>query len=124
MHSPSNKIFYASDDAAQGMLLVRLSTADAMPTIEDVDITFEPLFNGVEDAKLSRWMIAKFDETLDLGTVAELLAGESCVERIEYDVRIKPIKSEALPMPTSRPEPTRSVTMPFDDPEFAWSLSA
>lgn len=120
MHSPSNKIFYASDDAAQGMLLVRLSTADAMPTIEDVDITFEPLFNGVEDAKLGRWMIAKFDEQLNLDTVAELLAGESCVERIEYNVRIKPIKSEALPMPTSRPEPTRSVTMPFDDPELAW----
>ena len=117
---PSNKIFYASDDAAQGMLLVRLSTADAMPTIEDVDITFEPLFNGVEDAKLGRWMIAKFDETLDLGTVAELLAGESCVERIEYNVRIKPIKSEVLPMPTSRPEPTRSVAMPFNDPELEW----
>lgn len=116
--NPSNKIFYASEDAAQGMLLVRLSAADAMPTIEDVDITFEPLFNGVEDAKLSRWMVAKFDETLDLGTVAELLAGESCVERIEYNVRIKPIRSEALPMPTSRPEPTRSVTMPFNDPEL------
>ena len=117
---PSNKIFYASDDAAQGMLLVRLSTADAMPTIEDVDITFEPLFNGVEDAKLGRWMIAKFDEQLNLGTVAELLAGESCVERIEYNVRIKPIKSEVLPMPTTRPEPTRSVAMPFNDPELKW----
>lgn len=117
---PSNKIFYASDDAAQGMLLVRLSTADAMPTIEDVDITFEPLFNGVEDAKLSRWMVAKFDEQLNLDTIAELLAGESCVERIEYDVRIKPIKSKVLPMPTSRPEPTRSVAMPFNDPELEW----
>ncbi len=117
---PSNKIFYASDDAAQGMLLVRLSTADAMPTIEGIDITLEPLFHGVEDAKLGRWMIAKFDEQLNLDTVAELLAGESCVERIEYNVRIKPIKSEVLPMPTSRPEPTRSVTMPFDDPELAW----
>lgn len=120
MHSPSNKIFYASDDAAQGMLLVRLSTADAMPTIEGVDITFEPLFNGVEDAKLGRWMIAKFDEELNLASVAELLAGASCVERIEYNVRIKPIKSEVLPMPTTRPEPTRSVAMPFNDPELKW----
>ncbi len=119
-HNPGAKIFYASDDAAQGILLVRLNAPDAELDIAGIDITLEPLFHGVEDAKLSRWMIAKFDEQLNLDTVAELLAGESCVERIEYDVRIKPVKSEVLPMPASRPEPTRSVAMPFNDPELEW----
>ncbi len=118
--SPSSKIFYASDDAAKGTLLVRLNSSDAELAVEGIDIALEPLFHGVEDAKLSRWMVAKFDETYDLGTVAELIASASCVERIEYDVRIKPIKSEALPMPTTRPEATRSVALPFNDPELEW----
>ena len=120
VQNPSDKIFYASEDAAEGTLLVRLNAPDAELTIEGVDITLEPLFHGVEDAKLSRWMVATFDKAHDLGTVAELIASESCVERIEYDVRIKPIRSKALPMPTSRPEPTRSVTLPFNDPELEW----
>ncbi len=118
--SPSNKIFYASDDAAKGTLLVRLNSSDAELAVEGIEIRLEPLFRGVEDAKLSRWMVAKFDETHDLGTIAELIASASCVERVEYDVRIKPIKSEALPMPTTRPEATRSVALPFNDPELEW----
>lgn len=118
--SPSNKIFYASDDAAKGTLLVRLNSSDAVLAVEGIEIRFEPLFRGVEDAKLSRWMVAKFDETHDLSTVAELIASVSCVERVEYDVRIKPIRSEALPMPTTRPEATRSVALPFNDPELEW----
>ena len=118
--SGKDKIFNISDDAAPGILLVRLNGAASDLTIEGLELDVKPLFPASDDDKLRRWMMVSFDESLDLGRVAEQIARDSRVERVEYDVRIKPIRSEALPMPASRPEPTRSVAMPFDDPELPW----
>ncbi|MBO7264874.1 MAG: S8 family serine peptidase [Alistipes sp.] len=117
---PSSKIFNFPVDAAEGILLVRVDSLDAEIEVKGVEIAVEPLFPSIDDSKLSRWMIVRFDQALSLESVAELVAACDCVERVEYDVKIKRIKSESLPMPESRPEPTRSATLPFDDPELSW----
>ncbi len=117
---PSSKIYNSPVDAAEGILLVRVDSLDAEIEVSGVEIAVEPLFPSIDDSKLSRWMIVRFDQTLSIESVAELVAACDCVERVEYDVKIKRIKSESLPMPESRPEPTRSVTLPFDDPELSW----
>ena len=116
-----NKIFNWGEDAAQGRLMVRLAEGVKSLHIDGVALDVEPLFpTTCGDAKLNRWMLVRFDEALDVRSVAEAIALDDGVERVEFDLPMKRIKSETLPMPTSRPEPTRSVTMPFDDPELPW----
>lgn len=120
MELPSDKIFYASESAAKGHLLVKLDAPVDDFCVEGLDLNIEPLFSGKLNEELSRWLLVSFDESLTNAEVAEAIAKDSRVIRIEYDVLIKPIKGESLAMPASRSEPTRSVTMPFDDPELAW----
>lgn len=117
----TNKVFNWSEDAAKGRLMVRLVEGAEGISVDGIDLRVEPLFpTKTGSAKLNRWMLVHFDETLDLRSVAEAIAKDSGVERVEFDLPMKRISSEALPMPTSRPEPTRSVEMPFDDPELPW----
>jgi subtilisin family serine protease len=115
---PSDKIFYASESAAKGHLLVKLDAPVDDFCVEGLDLKVEPLFRGKLDEELSRWLLVSFDESLTNAEVAEAIAKDSRVIRIEYDVLIKPIKGESLGMLASRPEITRSVEMPFNDPEL------
>lgn len=115
---PSDKIFYASESAAKGHLLVKLDAPIDDFCVEGLDLKVEPLFRGKLDEELSRWLLVSFDESLSNAEVAEAIAKDSRVIRIEYDVLIKPIKGESLGMQASRPEITRSVEMPFNDPEL------
>ncbi|MBO5882385.1 MAG: S8 family serine peptidase, partial [Alistipes sp.] len=118
--TPSDKIFFASDSAAKGRLIVKLDAATTDLIVEGVDIDIEPLFPASVGSELERWVLVHFDESLDNGHVAELIAKDSRVERIEYDVPMKRIESQKFPMPESRPAITRSVEYPFDDPELPW----
>ena len=117
---PSDKIFYVSESAAKGHLLVKLDAPVDDFCVEGLDLNVEPLFRGKLNEELSRWLLVSFDESLTNAEVAEAIAKDSRVVRIEYDVLIKPIKGESLAMPASRPEPTRSVALPFNDPELEW----
>ena len=117
----SDKIYNWAEGAAKGRLLVRLVEGAEYISADGLAIDVEPLFpKPTGDAKLDRWVLVHFDEALDLRSVAETIAKDRGVERVEFDLPMKRIASKALPMPTSRPEPTRSVEMPFDDPELPW----
>lgn len=118
--SPSSKIYYASESATQGRLFVKLDAPIDNFSVEGLDISVEPLFRGKWDETLSRWVVVRFDEGISNAEVAEALAKDSRVVRIEYEVMIKPIRGERLEVPASRPEPTRSQEMPFNDPELEW----
>lgn len=118
---PSSKIYNWSEGAAKGRLLVRLTDMHATIAVDGLELDVKPLIPKVTgDDKLDRWRLVHFDKELDLKSVAESIAALEVVERVEFDLKMKPIVSQALPMPTSRPEPTRSVEMPFDDPELPY----
>ena len=118
--APSDKIFYASENAAEGRLLVKLDAPTEDFGIEGMEITAEPLFGGKPDATLDKWLLVSFDESLTNAEVAEALANDSRVVRVEYDLPLKRIEGKRVPMPESRPEATRSVALPFNDPELEW----
>lgn len=120
--SHSSKIRNWSDDAVAGRLLVALADGDTEFTVEGLSLEVEPLFPGTKSDKMSRWQLVHFDKSLDLMSVAERIAESSSVEFVEFDLPVKRIKSESLPMPEHRPAPTRSETYPFNDPElpFQW----
>lgn len=117
----ANKIHNWGDSAAQGRLMVRLADSAESIRVEGIALEVEPLFpKTTGNDKLDRWVLVHFDESLDLKAVAEEIAALECVERVEFDLKMKRISSEALPMPASRPEPTRSVELPFNDPELPY----
>lgn len=118
--TPSDKIFYASENAAKGRLLVKLDAPTEDFGIDGMEITAEPLFGGKPDAMLDKWLLVSFDESLTNAEVAEALANDSRVVRVEYDLPIKRVEGKSVPMPESRPKATRSVALPFNDPELEW----
>ncbi len=118
--TPSDKIYYASESAATGRLLVMLDAATDEFSIEGMELSVEPLFGGKVDEKLDRWVMVSFDEPLTNGVVAEALAKDSRVVRVEYDRLMKRIEGKKVPMPESRPATTRATSLPFNDPELEW----
>ena len=117
----SDKIFMACENAAPGRLLVKLNAPEAQFVAEGVELEVEPLFPMSEGSKLENWVIVRFDEALNLGVVAEKIAANSSVVRVEYDVKMKRIEGKKVAMPTDRPQTTRAgVTLPFNDPELEW----
>ena len=118
--APSDKIFMISDNAAPGRLLVRLSSPDAQLAVEGVEFEVEPMFTSRDGSKFDCWAIVSFDEALNLGVVAEKIAANSSVERVEYDVLMKRIEGKKVAMPTDRPATTRATNLPFNDPELEW----
>ncbi len=119
--APSDKIFNYDESAALGRLMVRMVDTQGDIAVDGINLDVEPLFpNTTGSDKLSRWMLVQFNETLDLKSVAEKIAALETVERVEYDIKLKLVKSESVPTPTSRPEPTRSQSMPFNDPELPY----
>lgn len=118
---PSDKIHNWSKTAARGRLMVRVADINSPIVVEGIALDVEPMFpTATGSEKLDRWMLVHFDEELDTKTVAEKIAQLDEVERVEFDVKLKRIVSQAQPMPASRPEPTRSVEFPFNDPELPY----
>ena len=118
---PSDKIHNWSETAARGRLMVRVADINSPIVVEGIALDVEPMFPKTTGSeKLDRWMLVHFDKELDAKSVAERIAQLDDVERVEFDIKLKRIVSEAQPMPVSRPEPTRSVEMPFNDPELPW----
>ena len=118
--APSDKIYYASEKAAKGRLIVKVDAPTEVFTIEGMELDIEPLFAGKRDDKLDKWLLVSFDETLDNATVAEALARDSRVVRVEYDLPMQRIEAKRVPMP-ERPATTRAAAnLPFNDPELEW----
>lgn len=120
--TPHGKIRNWAEDAAKGRLMVYLADGAEDLNIEGLQLDVEPLLPGTKSAEMSRWQLVHFDKSLDLMSVAERIAESSSVEVVEFDLPVKRIKSESLPMPEHRPVATRSETYPFNDPElpFQW----
>ena len=118
--SSSNKIYFACEEAAQGRLLVKLEAPTEEFCIEGMELNIEPLFVGKADEKLGKWLLVSFDESLSNATVAEALAKDSRVVRVEYDLPMQRIEGKKVPMP-ERPATTRAAAnLPFNDPELGW----
>ena len=118
--SSSNKIYFACEEAAQGRLLVKLEAPTDEFCIEGLELNIESLFVGKADEKLSKWLLVSFDESLSNATVAEALAKDSRVLRVEYDLPMQRIEGKKVPMP-ERPATTRAAAnLPFNDPELEW----
>lgn len=122
----TSKIVNANVEPAPGFLMVRLAedaTAAFFGEITDIAIEAELLYPRSATrakSKMDDWYLLSFDKSVDVETLAARLAEDERVERIEYDIYIKRPAYKRLEMPASRPEPTRSVTLPFDDPELEW----
>ena len=117
---PSDKIYYASEKAAKGRLIVKVDAPTEAFTIEGMELDIEPLFAGKRDDKLDKWLLVSFDETIDNAIVAEALAADSRVVRVEYDLPMQRIEGKKVAMPESRPATTRATNLPFNDPELEW----
>ena len=124
--TPENKIVNANVEPASGFLMVRLAesaTAEFFGEITDVAIEAELLYPHSATrakSKMDNWYLLSFDKSVDVKALAASIAEDERVEKVEYDVYIKRPASKRLEMPASRPEPTRSVALPFDDPELPW----
>ena len=119
--SHNDKIHLCGDNAAEGRLLVRLQDVDLPLYVEGAELDVEPIVDvDNSNSKLGRWMLVRFDESIDLMTMAEAIAEDENVERIEFDVPIYRVRGQSVPMPAMRPEPTRAMELPFNDPELEY----
>ncbi|MBO7311647.1 MAG: S8 family serine peptidase [Alistipes sp.] len=124
--TPTSKIVNPNATPAQGFLLVRL-TEEMEPTfiseIAGVEMDIEPLFSPSTRAKsstLDGWYLLSFDKGADVENIAQIIAEDNRIEKIEYDVKYQRPRTFNAGIPTEHPEPTRSVEFPFDDPELPW----
>lgn len=118
--TPSSKIHFADAESAPGRLLVKVDAPIYEFMADGIDLDIEPLFPASDNTSLDCWLMVRFDESLDNKAVAEAIAKDSRVVRIEYDVKMRRIEGKRVAMPTSRPEKTRATTLPFNDPELEW----
>ena len=122
----ASKIVNGNAEPASGFLMVRLSEdidAEVLNEMVDIAIEVSPLsMRGKKSTKspLDNWYLLKFDDRADVRAIATALSEDSRVQRIEYSVHINRPSYKRVQTPVSRPEPTRSVSLPFDDPELAW----
>lgn len=124
-HTPTSKIVNPNATPAEGLLMVRLADegdTSFLSEITAIEIAVEPLFHASRnrESSLDRWLLLSFDRSVDVTAIAELIAADSRVERVEYDVVFKRPQSFRAETPVKRAEPTRAVEYPFDDPELPW----
>ena len=121
-----SKIVNVNAEPAQGFLMVRLAEdvdAEVLSEIVDLALEVSPLYPRSETrakSKIDDWYLLSFDKSVDVKALASCIAKDERVERVEYDVYIQRATYKRLEMPLNRPEPTRSMDLPFDDPELPW----
>ena len=124
--TPVSKIVNANVEPAPGFLMVRLSedaSVEAFGEMTDVAIDAKLLYPRSKTrakSKIDDWYLLSFDKSVDVKALASCIAKDERVERVEYDVYIQRATYKRLEMPLNRPEPTRSMDLPFDDPELPW----
>lgn len=119
------KIINPEADAVAGFLMVCLTESASTPSFEDVanmPISVAPLFprKSNSHSALDRWLLLEFDPEVDVRALAEHLAQDSRIEKIEFSEFIEPVKPLVC-QPVELPAAiTRSEEMPFNDPYLVW----
>lgn len=125
--TPQAMIINTPENAEAGSLLIKLRnySESFMPeAVEGVEFDVRPLVPAgratteeLYSEELYRWWVVEFDTTSDVEDVAKMLAKDSRLEAVEYNVKIEPIISEPVAIDAM---PQRSVTrsheLPFNDP--------
>ncbi|MBO5733129.1 MAG: S8 family serine peptidase [Alistipes sp.] len=125
--TPQAMIINTPENAEAGSLLIKLRnySESFMPeAVEGVEFDVRPLVPAgratteeLYSEELYRWWVVEFDTTSDVEDVAKMLAKDSRLEAVEYNVKIEPIISETVAIDAM---PQRSVTrsqdLPFNDP--------
>lgn len=125
--TPQAMIINTPENAEAGSLLIKLRnySESFMPeVVEGVEFDVRPLVPAgratteeLYSEELYRWWVVEFDTTSDVEDVAKMLAKDSRLEAVEYNVKIEPIISEPVAIDAM---PQRSVTrshkLPFNDP--------
>lgn len=124
--TPASKIVNPNAEPAEGYLMLKLSAGSDSATLSEIagiDLEIKPLFNPstrAVNSSLDNWYLLSFDKSIDVKALAERMASYEGVKRVEYDVIFERPKSYRAAKPMERPEPTRSVEYPFNDPELSW----
>lgn len=111
------KIIGNAEGAVRDILLVKVDDTERILEIEGA--TIEPMFprNGSD---LDRWVKVCLAEGSNLESMAQSIAKMEGVEIVEYSSFIKRERVMSSGVAASRPEATRSVEYPFNDPELPW----
>ena len=121
-----SKIVNVNAEPAQGFLMVRLEEgvdAEIFADILDVEVEASALYPRPEtraNSSFDAWYLLKFDEKVDVRAVAERLAEDSRVVKIEYSIYIQRPEYKRMEVAANRPEPTRASNLPFNDPELKY----
>ena len=124
--TPTSKIVNPNATPAQGFLLVRLAEdvdAEVLNEILDIAVEADVLYPRSETrakSSFDAWYLLKFDKKVDVRAVAERLAEDSRVVKIEYSIYIKRPAYKRVEVTANRPEPTRATNLPFNDPELKY----
>ena len=121
-----SKIVNVNAEPVSGRLMVRLAEdvdAEVLDDIVDIAVDARPLYprgKNVAKSSFDDWYLLKFDERADVRAIAERIAEDSRVVKIEFSVYIKRPEYKRVDAPVIRPESTRATNLPFDDPELRW----
>ena len=120
------KIVNVNAEPASGILMVRLAEdvdATAFNEMVDIAIDVEPLYpRGENSVKSSfdEWYLLTFDDRADVRAIAERIASDDRVQKVEFSVYIQRPSYKRVEVSGVRPEPTRSNDLPFNDPELKY----
>ena len=121
-----SKIVNVNAEPASGFLMVCLEEgvdAEIFVDILDVEVEASALYPRPETRAKSSfddWYLLKFDDKADVKAIAERLAEDSRVEKIEYSIYIQRTEYKRVEVSANRPEPTRASNLPFNDPELEY----
>lgn len=121
-----SKIVNVNAEPASGFLMVRLEEgvdAEIFADILDVEVEASVLYPRPETRAKSSfddWYLLKFDDKADVKAIAERLAEDSRVVKIEYSIYIQRPEYKRVEVAVNRPEPTRASNLPFNDPELEY----
>ena len=121
-----SKIVNVNAEPAQGFLMVRLDEgvdAEIFSEIMDLDFESKSLYPRSETRAKSSfddWYLLTFDKKADVRAIAERLAEDPRVVKIEYSIYIQRPEYKRVEVTANRPEPTRASNLPFNDPELEY----
>ena len=118
--SPNNKIHFADCESVPGRLLIKVNAPIDELVVDDILLDIEPLFPASDNTSLDCWLMVRFDELLDSKAMAEAIAKDSRIVRVEFDIIMRRIEGEKVTITEPRPATTRAANLPFNDPELEW----
>ena len=124
--TPNSKIVNVNAEPAPGFLMVRLAEGigiEAFGQMTDVAVEAEVLYPRPETRAKSvadDWYLLSFDKSIDVKSLAQHIAEDERVVKVEFDVLIQRPSYKRVEVSANRPEPTRASNLPFNDPELEY----